>query len=66
MGNDGPWAVPEGLHRSNAVFTLSGGTSVEGWQTSLMAYRARWTSTDQVPQSLIDAGSHQGRPAGAQ
>ena len=64
MGNDGPWVVPEGLHRSNAVFTLSGGTSVEGWQTSLMAYRARWTSTDQVPQSLIDAGSHQGRPFG--
>ena len=64
MGNDGPWTVPEGLHRSNAVFTLSGGTAVEGWQTSLMAYRARWTSTDQVPQSLIDAGSHLGRPFG--
>ena len=64
MGNDGPWTVPEGLHRSNAVFTLSGGTAVEGWQTSLMAYRARWTSTDQVPQSLIDAGSYLGRPFG--
>ena len=64
MGNNGPWTVPEGLRRSNAVFTLSGGTAVEGWQTSLMAYQARWTSTDQVPQSLIAAGSYRGRPFG--
>ena len=64
MGNDGPWTVPESLHRSNGVLTLSGGTPAQGWQASLMAYRARWTSTDQVPQSLIDAGSHQGRPFG--
>ena len=64
MGNDGPWTVPEGLHRSNAVLTLSGGTAAEGWQTSLMAYQARWTSTDQVPQSLVDAGSYRGRPFG--
>jgi len=53
MGNDGPWAVPEGLARRNAVFTLSGGTAAEGWQASAMAYRARWTATDQVPEALI-------------
>ena len=61
---DGPWTVPERLRRSNGVFTLSGGNATQGWSTSLMAYSARWTSTDQVPQSLIDAGSYNGRPFG--
>jgi len=55
--NDGPWTVPEGLHKSNAVVTLSGGTSAQGWSASLMGYDAHWTSTDQVPQRLINDGS---------
>jgi outer membrane receptor protein involved in Fe transport len=59
---DGPWAVPEGLKKDNAVFTLSGGTAENGFSTSLMAYRARWTATDQVPQRLIDAGVYNGAP----
>jgi hypothetical protein len=62
--NDGPWAVPEGLRKSNAVLTLSGGTAAEGWSGSLMGYDARWTSTDQIPQRLIDAGTTNGRPFG--
>lgn len=62
--NDGPWTVPERLRKSNGVLTLSGGTSTQGWQASLMAYDAQWTSTDQVPQRLIDAGSLDGRPFG--
>jgi hypothetical protein len=64
MGNDGPWTQPEGLQRSNGVVTFSGGTAAQGWQASVMGYRARWASTDQVPQRLIDAGSYQGRPFG--
>ena len=62
MANMGPWTVPEGLHRANGVLTASGGTSAQGWQASLMGYQARWTSTDQVPQALIDAGSLGGKP----
>jgi len=62
--NDGPWVLPEGLHKTNAVLTLSGGTPAEGWQASLMHYQARWTSTDQIPQRLIDAGTFNGRPFG--
>jgi outer membrane receptor protein involved in Fe transport len=54
--NDGPWTVPENLKKTNAVFTLSGGTAARGWSTSLMAYRSRWTATDQVPQRAIDSG----------
>jgi hypothetical protein len=64
MRNNGPWTVPEGLQRTNGVFTLSGGTPAQGWQASAMAYQARWDSTDQVPQRLIDAGSDNGRPFG--
>ena len=63
MGNDGPWTVPEGLRRRNGVFTLSGGTAAEGWQASAMAYSARWTATDQVPEHLI-GGTLAGRPFG--
>ncbi|MBL0088666.1 MAG: TonB-dependent receptor plug domain-containing protein [Ideonella sp.] len=64
MGNDGPWAVPEGLRRVNGVLTLHGGSAAQGWQASLMGYEARWTSTDQIPQRLIDAGTYQGQPFG--
>ncbi|KQV48092.1 TonB-denpendent receptor [Pelomonas sp. Root1217] len=62
--NDGPWQLPERLRKTNGVLTLSGGTRAEGWSTSLMAYDARWTSTDQVPERLITAGSFNGQPFG--
>ena len=62
--NDGPWTVPEGLHKANAVLTVSAGTAAEGWQASLMHYQAKWTATDQIPQRLIDAGSVNGQPFG--
>jgi hypothetical protein len=56
MGNDGPWVVPEGLKRKNAVLTVSQGSRAQGWSASAMAYDASWTSTDQIPQDLIDSG----------
>lgn len=62
MHNDGPWTVPEDLHRSNAVLRYEVGQRDSGWGVSAMAYSARWTATDQVPQRLIDAGSYQGQP----
>jgi hypothetical protein len=64
LRNDGPWVVPEQIRKSNAVITLSGGSRAEGWSTSLMAYDARWTSTDQIPQRLVDAGTYNGKPFG--
>ena len=62
--NDGPWKLPEHLRKGNGVLTLSSGTPVEGWSASLMAYDARWNSTDQVPERLIDAGTYNGQPFG--
>ena len=64
MRNDGPWTLREGLERNNAVLGLSGGTAARGWSTRLMAYDARWSGTDQVPQRLVDAGLFDGRPFG--
>ena len=64
LNNDGPWTTPEGQRKLNALFTLSGGTPRESWSTSFSAYAARWNSTDQVPQRLIDAGTYQGQPFG--
>ncbi|HSI61133.1 MAG TPA: Plug domain-containing protein, partial [Ideonella sp.] len=64
MANDGPWTVPERLHKGNGVLTLSHGTKAEGFSASLMAYSAHWDSTDQVPQRVIDAGSYNGKPFG--
>ncbi|WP_246312194.1 TonB-dependent receptor [Pseudaquabacterium terrae] len=64
MGNDGPWTVPEGLRKRNAVLTLSGGDAANGWSASAMGYSAHWTGTDQVPQRLIDAGRIDGRGFG--
>jgi outer membrane receptor protein involved in Fe transport len=56
-GADGPWAVPQGLRKTNGVLTLTGGTRAQGWHVSAMGYHARWTATDQIPQRLIDAGT---------
>ncbi len=64
MQNDGPWTVPEKLRRTNLVTSLAGGTAAQGWSARLLGYRARWTSTDQIPQSLIAAGTYNGRPFG--
>lgn len=54
--HDGPWTVPEGLRRDNAVLTLSGQRGSDSLALSLMAYRARWTSTDQVPERALRDG----------
>jgi hypothetical protein len=62
--NDGPWKVPEHLRKTNGVLTLSGGTKALGWSTSVMAYDAKWDSTDQIPQRLVDAGTYNGQAFG--
>jgi outer membrane cobalamin receptor len=64
LNNNGPWIVPEGIRKTNAQFILSGGSPRDGWSTSLSAYSARWNSTDQIPQRVIDEGSYQGQPFG--
>jgi outer membrane cobalamin receptor len=64
LNNNGPWTTPEGLRKTNALLTLSGGTQTRGWSTSLTSYRAQWNATDQIPQRLLDQASYQGQPFG--
>jgi hypothetical protein len=64
MRNNGPWTLAEKLKRTNGVLGLSGGTSAHGWTVRAMGYDAKWNSTDQVPQRLIDAGTFNGQPFG--
>jgi len=56
-GNDGPWNVPENLKKTNAVLRYSQGSPTQGFSITGMAYKSRWTSTDQVPQRLIASGA---------
>jgi hypothetical protein len=54
--NDGPWQIPEDYRKLNGVLRYSEGSTANGYALSAMAYRGRWTSTDQVPQRAIDQG----------
>lgn len=64
LNNNGPWTQPEGMRKTNLQFILSSGSAREGWSTSLSAYSARWNSTDQIPQRLVDAGTYLGKTFG--
>ena len=64
LNNNGPWKVPEGINKTNALFILSEGSPAKGWNINLSAYSAKWNSTDQIPQRLIDTGSYQGHAFG--
>ena len=55
-GNDGPWDVPEKLKKVNAVLRYAQGSPTRGFSITGMAYKSRWTSTDQVPERLVDSG----------
>jgi TonB dependent receptor/TonB-dependent Receptor Plug Domain len=55
-GNDGPWDVPENLRKVSAVARYSQGSPTRGFSLTGMAYKSRWTATDQVPGRLIDSG----------
>ena len=54
---NGPWSTPEGLQKTNALLRLTDGTRDRGWSVDVAYYSANWTSTDQVPLSLIEDGS---------
>ena len=54
--DDGPWTTPEGVRKYNGVLRASDGTIADGWSATALAYANHWTSTDQVPLSLIETG----------
>ena len=55
--NDGPWVRPDAFRKINTVARYSRGDAASGMSLTAMGYRARWNSTDQIPQRAVEAGS---------
>jgi hypothetical protein len=55
--NNGPWDEPENFHKNNGVLRYSGGDRDNGFSITGMAYSARWDSTDQIPERVVDSGA---------
>lgn len=53
---DGPWAVPEDLHKLNGVMRFSRGTYANGFAITAMAYSGKWNATSQIPKRAVDTG----------
>jgi hypothetical protein len=53
---DGPWDTPENFGKYNGVLRYAQGTSSNGFSITGMAYKADWTSTDQIPLRAVNAG----------
>ena len=54
--NDGPWDVPQDFRKNNGVLRYSQGSERQGFDVTLLAYDAKWNSTDQVALRAIDSG----------
>ena len=54
--NDGPWDRPDNFRTVNGLVRYTRGDTSHGLSLTAMGYRARWNSTDQVPQRAIDSG----------
>ena len=53
---DGPWLMPDDYRKFNGQLTWSCGDEKDGSSVTLRAYQGKWKSSDQIPQSLVDAG----------
>ena len=56
LHNDGPYDNPDDYQKFNAVLRYSEGYANNGFNVSLMAYRADWNATDQIPQRAVRDG----------
>jgi hypothetical protein len=50
--SDGAWERPENLKKGSLILRQTLGS----WNLSALAYGARWSSTDQIPQRAVDSG----------
>lgn len=56
LHNDGPYENPDNYQKLNAVLRYSEGYANNGFNVSLMAYRADWNATDQIPLRAVRGG----------
>jgi hypothetical protein len=50
---DGPWTLPGDLLKLNTVVRYPGGTTLNGYSVTGMAYGNHWNSTDQIPEPAV-------------
>lgn len=53
---NGPWVVPDVLRKINGVARYSQGTALDGFSVTGMAYAAKWTATNQIPERAVTEG----------
>jgi outer membrane cobalamin receptor len=56
MHNDGPFTRGDNYQKLNTVLRYSEGYANNGFNVSLMAYKADWNSTDQIPLRAVQEG----------
>ncbi|MQA40945.1 TonB-dependent receptor [Rugamonas aquatica] len=56
LHNDGSYTRPDDYQKLNAVLRYSEGYANNGYNVSVMAYRADWNSTDQIPLRAVQDG----------
>jgi hypothetical protein len=56
LHNDGPFDNGDNYQKLNAVLRYSEGYANNGFNVSLMAYRADWNATDQIPERAVRDG----------
>ncbi|MFM9433095.1 outer membrane receptor protein involved in Fe transport [Janthinobacterium sp. CG_23.3] len=61
LRNDGPFVNKDGYRKLNGVLRYSEGSETNGFNVTLMGYKAHWNATDQIPQRAIDSGLLQSR-----
>ena len=54
---EGPWTLPEYFNRSNAFARYFKGDEQNHLLLTLMSYRGRWQSSDQIPLDLVRNGT---------
>jgi hypothetical protein len=54
--NDGPWVRPDDFRKLNGILRYTRGGQSGGFSITGMAYDARWSSTDQIPQRAVSDG----------
>ncbi|WP_420606972.1 TonB-dependent receptor [Novosphingopyxis sp.] len=56
QGYDGPWVLPEKLHRIAGLVKYSQGGRDDHFSVQINGYDSRWQSTDQIPERAVESG----------
>jgi outer membrane cobalamin receptor len=55
--DNGPWQIKQNLQKTNLTARFSEGGDSNGWSIGANHYEASWTSTDQIPERLLNNAS---------